>query len=127
MTLLELSIIILVLLTFISLMFVGARAWKRGSDRAACIMNIRQVQLAVRSYANTENLEEGTDTRLLSPPVILADALIGPENFVSRLPYCPGDGLYILGGNEIPTRGSLYMTCTVALSDGHVPANFGSW
>ena len=127
MTLLELSVIILVLLTFISLMFVGVRAWKRGSDRAACIMNIRQVQLAVRSYANTEGLEEGTDTSLLSPPVILTDVLIGPGKFVNRLPYCPGNGLYILGGDQIPERGFLYMTCTVALADEHVPTNFGSW
>ena len=34
MTLLELTVVILVLLSLISILFVGARAWKKGSDRA---------------------------------------------------------------------------------------------
>ena len=126
-SLLELTIIILVLMSFISLMFVGVRAWKHGSDRAACIINIRQVQLAVRSYANTEGLQEDTDTSLLSPPVNLAEALFGPDKYIVRHPTCPGEGLYHLGGNEIPPRGILYMTCTTALKDGHVPDDFASW
>ena len=40
MTLLELTVVILVLLSLISILFVGARAWKKGSDRSANIMNI---------------------------------------------------------------------------------------
>ena len=48
MTLLELTVVILVLLSLISILFIGARAWKKGSDRAGCIMNIRNVQQAVR-------------------------------------------------------------------------------
>ena len=39
MTLLELTVVILVLLSLITILFVGARAWKRGSDRSANIMN----------------------------------------------------------------------------------------
>ena len=38
MTLIELTVVILVLLSLISILFVGARAWKRGSDRAGCII-----------------------------------------------------------------------------------------
>ena len=34
MTLIELTVVILVLLSLISILFVGARAWKKGSDRA---------------------------------------------------------------------------------------------
>ena len=49
MTLLELTVVILVLLSLISVLFIGARAWKKGSDRAACILNIRNFQQAVRS------------------------------------------------------------------------------
>ena len=41
MTLLELTVIILVLLSLITILFVGAKAWKRGSDRAACILQHR--------------------------------------------------------------------------------------
>ncbi len=89
MTLLELSVMILVLLSFVAILFIGVHAWKRGADRAGCIMNIRQVQLAVRSYANTEDMDEGTDTRLLSPPVNLLDELVGADRFLLRLPVCP--------------------------------------
>ena len=52
MTLLELTVVIIVLLALISVMFVGARAWKRGSDRAGCVLTLRNVQVAARSYQN---------------------------------------------------------------------------
>lgn len=38
MTLLELTVVIMVLLSLISILFIGARAWKRGSDRTGCIL-----------------------------------------------------------------------------------------
>ena len=59
MTLLELTVVILVLLSLISILFVGARAWKKGSDRSANIMNIRNVQQAVRAHQNMNGLLEG--------------------------------------------------------------------
>ena len=52
MTLLELTVVILVLLSLISILFVGARAWKKGSDRSANIMNIRNTQQAMRGHEN---------------------------------------------------------------------------
>jgi len=51
MTLLELTVVILVLLSLISILFVGARQWKKGSDRAGCIMLQRNIQQAVRGDA----------------------------------------------------------------------------
>jgi len=59
MTLLELTVVILVLLSLISILFIGARAWKRGSDRAASILLIRNTQQAVRSNANMLGLNPG--------------------------------------------------------------------
>ncbi len=61
MTLLELTVVILVLLSLISILFVGARAWKKGSDRSANIMNVRNVQQAARGYENTNQLKVGDD------------------------------------------------------------------
>jgi prepilin-type N-terminal cleavage/methylation domain-containing protein len=69
MTLLELTVVILVLLSLISILFVGARAWKKGSDRSANILNLRNSQQAVRGHANmnpdvtaiTEDVIFGTD------------------------------------------------------------------
>lgn len=57
MTLLELTVVILVLLSLISILFVGARAWKKGSDRSANILNVRNVQQAVRGYENMNQLK----------------------------------------------------------------------
>jgi prepilin-type N-terminal cleavage/methylation domain-containing protein len=59
MTLLELTVVILVLLSLISILFVGARAWKKGSDRAANIMNIRNCQQAMRGHQNMKELLAG--------------------------------------------------------------------
>lgn len=42
-----------------STLFVGARAWKKGSDRAAVIMNIRNCQQAMRGHQNLNNLKVG--------------------------------------------------------------------
>ncbi len=59
MTLLELTVVILVLLSLISILFVGARAWKKGSDRSANIMNIRNCQQAMRGQENMKSLDKG--------------------------------------------------------------------
>ena len=52
MTILELTVVILVLLSLISILFVGATAWKKGCDRAANLMNVRNCQQAMRGHEN---------------------------------------------------------------------------
>ena len=59
MTLLELTVVILVLLSLISILFVAARAWKRGADRSANLMNIRNCQQAMRGEQNMKQLIAG--------------------------------------------------------------------
>ena len=63
----------------------------------------------------------------MSPPVNLAGELIGPRKFVSVAPLCPGQGAYTLGGNKVPALGTLYMTCSLDTTDGHVPDEFATW
>ena len=43
----------------VPMLFVGARAWKRGSDRSAVIMNIRNCQQAMRGAQNMRQLNSG--------------------------------------------------------------------
>jgi prepilin-type N-terminal cleavage/methylation domain-containing protein len=62
MTLLELTVVILVLLSLLSILFVGAKAWKVGSDRAANVMNIRNVQQAVRGHAAMNDIVQEETT-----------------------------------------------------------------
>ena len=121
MTLIELTVVILVLLSLISILFIGARAWKRGSDRAGCIMNIRNVQQGMRSFQNMYGHEAGD-------AVTGAQALIiGSGKFVEQTPTCPGAGSYTIGGDNLPAVGTLYMTCSLSGSDDHVPDSYTDW
>ena len=76
MTLLELTVVILVLLSLISILFIGARAWKKGSDRSANILNIRNVQQAVRGHANMNGIVQTDGT--VTGGAVLATTIFGP-------------------------------------------------
>ena len=125
MTLIELTVVILVLLSLISILFIGAQAWKRGSDRTMCIMNIQNMQKGMRSYANLYGYAPGESVTGLQSNIV------GIGKFVQVAPLCPGSGTYsygeILGIDTIPPIGELYMTCSLATSDRHVPENHDDW
>ena len=121
MTLIELTVVILVLLSLISILFVGARAWKRGSDRAGCIMNIRNVQQGMRSFQNMNGHNAGE-----SVPGALKE-IIGVGKFVESQPTCPGAGAYSYMDDELPTSGTLYMNCSLSSQEKHIPTEFGDW
>ena len=87
MTLLELTVVILVLLSLITILFIGARGWKRGSDRALCIVNIQNIQKGVRGYSNLYDIEPGATVTGLRSKVI------GMGRFVESVPTCGRAGL----------------------------------
>jgi len=118
MTLLELTVVILVLLSLISILFIGARAWKKGSDRAGCILNIRNVQQAVRGHANMKNMLIGA--------TIASTSIYGSGGYLNE-PSCPAQGTYATG-TTIPATGTLFLTCSLsAAPDDHVPASYTDW
>jgi hypothetical protein len=117
----ELAVVILFLLLFATLLMTGARAWKRGSDRTGCIMNIHAVQKAVRGFANMSGRNPGDTVTSLEAQVV------GAGLFFEALPTCPAGGTYALGGDQIPTLGALYMDCSLSTSDGHIPENTIDW
>jgi len=125
MTLLELTVVILVLLSLISTFWIGARAWRRGSDRALCIMHIESVQKGIRGYSNLYGFSEGASAPGLQSQVI------GLGRFVEATPICPGNGTYTYGatyGNDtIPPLGELYLQCNLAGSGHHEPEPHGDW
>ncbi len=125
MSLLELTVVILVLLSMISILFVGGFAWKRGSDRAICIMNIHNVQKGVRSYSNLHGFDPGAN----APG--LRNQVIGLGRFVEVTPRCPGNGTYSFGTtfgiDTIPPVGEVYMDCSNALTLEHEPENPSDW
>ena len=123
MTLLELTVVILVLLTLISILFIGARAWKKGADRAGCILNIRNFQQAVRSYANMNAINPGGTCPALGT------VIIGAGLFMENAPTCPGAGTYTgTALTAIPAVGTVVLTCSLAAApDNHAPTNVGDW
>ena len=86
MTLLELTVVILVLLSLISILFVGARAWKKGSDRSANIMNIRNCQQAMRGEQNMKQLNPGA----AFVQTDLEEYMKFPQNIGTAVTYAAG-------------------------------------
>jgi type II secretory pathway pseudopilin PulG len=110
MTLLELTVVILVLLSLISILFIGARAWKKGSDRAANILNVRNVQQAVRAHANVRGLATP-----VAPAVgagLVSTEIIGTGLYLNNVtPPSNGAGVTAYAyGTTVPAVGVLYIT-----------------
>jgi hypothetical protein len=95
-----LTVVILVLLSLISILFIGARAWKKGSDRAANILNIRNVQQAVRAHANVRAMEIG-DT-------LASTEIVGTGKYLNSVSP-PNTDLSYTYGSEVPAIGTLYL------------------
>lgn len=130
-TLIELTVTILVLLFLLTIVFMGSRAWKRGSDRAACVLNMRNVQMATRSYQNMYGYSEGTQPETRYGTRDIARHLV-ENGFITRDVYemvnggqsCPGGGLYNCPAPDIfPLRGRLYLQCSLSASEEHEPGS----
>ena len=129
MTLTELTVVILVLLFLISIVFMSGRAWKRGSDRAACLLNLRNVQMATRSYQNMYGYGGGDqpETRYGTRDIarhLLESGFITPDvhDRVKGKQPCPGGGLYDCPAPDVfPLPGQLYVQCSLSASEQHEP------
>ena len=119
MTLLELTVVILVLLSLISILFVGARAWKKGSDRAANIMVVRNIQQAVRSYQNMNNVAQGATLDMTT-----TGPIIGPGDFIENTPTHPVAGLSYSYSATVPGIGTLVATSTGTPTNGGTVADY---
>jgi prepilin-type N-terminal cleavage/methylation domain-containing protein len=135
MTLMELTVCISVLLIIIMIVFIGANAWKRGSDRAGCVLTLRNVQMAARSYQNiygytyggrpyAENGTQDIASHLYAKGYIekkLHDQATGIET-------CPSLGNYTRNAPDVfPQAGELYMKCSLSASDEHEPDSHADW
>ncbi len=125
MTLLEMTVVILVLLSLISILFIGANAWKKGSDRALCILNIRNVQTGVRGFSNLYGYDPGENVTGLQMRII------GMGKFVESTPNCPSSGTYTygpgFGADTIPPIGEVYLHCSLESSSEHAPSETSDW
>lgn len=117
-TLIEVTVVVAVLLSMISVLFLGVAAYKKGSDRALCIQNIASVQKAVRSYSNLYSYGTGETVANLK------DEIIGPGKFFETDPVCRSGGTYTYGGDVIPAPSVAYLSCSIS---DHLPASISGW
>ena len=121
MTLIEITVVILVLLTLIAVLFIGANIYKRGADRAACILNQRNIQQAVRA---DQNLNNKGSSAALSAEIICGEGL-----YLEVEPTCPSDKeTKYAWVSTIPDIGKLAAPCgkIVEYAD-HVPQDISGW
>lgn len=131
-TLIEATLVMAVLLVFISVLFIGAASYKEGTNRAKCLLTISTVQRAVRSYQNLQELEPGD--------VVGYDTLVGKDKLIEYITPCGTqefspitststdgfDASGYIGLGRIPESGTPYLSCkTTGLL--HVPAEIGGW
>ena len=126
-TLIELTVVISMLVSLISALFVSARYYKEAADRAACVTLLSQYQKTIRGYENLNSLSPGDS---------LTEAdLYGTGKPFEREPTCPlGNGKYKLLG-EIPIAGVPFASCvdydsangTKDKSQAHTADNLASW
>ena len=136
MTLLELTITISVLLVLLSILFIGSRAWKRGSDRAGCVLTIRNVQVATRSYQNLYGYNYGGRPYAEAGTQDIARHLF-EKGYIEKDLYdrangqdpCPGGGTYTCPVPDVfPQSGELYMKCSLSTTEeAHEPSTHADW
>ena len=89
------------------------------SERAACILNIRNVQQAIRSDQNLNNRSAGD--------AIKWSGIIGPGLYLEKSPTCPAHGKYIFK-DKYPEVGTLAMECSLSgPPQNHEPENHSDW
>ncbi len=134
-TLLELTVVIATLLVLVSVLFIGSRAWKRGCDRAGCVLTLHNVQVATRSYQNIYGYTYGSHPNLENGTQDIAKQLYARGYIEAKLYQqvtsaapCPAGGIYTRAVPDIfPLVGQLYVTCSLSVSDDHVPASHEDW
>lgn len=134
-TLLELTVVVTLLLLLASLLYVGARAWKRGGDRAICVMTLRNIQVATRSYQNIYGYNYGSRPSTENGTQDIAEHLLSKGYIETKLyrqtrgtDPCPAGGTYTCPMPDVfPDEGQLYMDCTLASSDQHAPDRHTDW
>jgi len=105
-------------LMVLPILFVGARAWKKGSDRATCIMAQRNIQQAVRSYQKANGLAPGAPLDI--------NAVMASVPMRTFTMTCPAGGSFEFS-KVIPPTGVLVIKCSHADDLGHAPSDCADW
>jgi len=123
MTLIELTVVIIVLLTLISVMFFVGTAYIKASNRTACLTNQSYIQKAMRGFESLEQLSEGASFKWSD---LKADGYLGDPLTME----CPSNKKKYLVADDglIPPRGERVAPCLDdEYKDDHVPEEVVQW
>lgn len=134
-TLLETTVVLAVLLALVAVTMVGTRAWRLGSDRAACMVTMRNVQASVRAYQNLYGYESGTLPHAEDGTQSIADHLLAKgyitpviHDQITGTTTCPGGGDYTIAQEDVfPMDGDLYVKCSLGSTRRHLLPAGGEW
>jgi type II secretory pathway pseudopilin PulG len=135
MTLLEMTVVIAVLLALTSVLMIGARAWKSSTDRTGCILNMRNVQLSVRSYQNMYGYNAGGMPYAEGGTQDIAVHLFS-KGYITDVQFsaiqggepCAGGGSYEREHPDVfPPVGTLYVECSLAPTKAHELSDKIEW
>ncbi len=97
------------LLILLGLYFFAMR-WKAGSERANCVMNIRNFQTGARSFAGVRPEEAGPRDPVDANAVY---KFMGPSHPRNLIPYkCPSGGGYTACGRYGDPPGTVLLSCS---------------
>jgi type II secretory pathway pseudopilin PulG len=135
MTLIELTTFIVILLVLVSVLFISSRAWKRGSDRTGCILTLRNIQVATRSYQNLYGYNYGGRPYAENGTQDIAQHLF-QKGYIEQNLYdqargmksCPGGGTYRCAVPDVfPQVGQLFLACSLSAAESHMPNSYANW
>jgi type II secretory pathway pseudopilin PulG len=134
-SIIELTVVIAILLTLVSILFIGSRAWKRGSDRSACVLTMRNVQVATRAYQNMYGYNQGGRPYAENGTQDIIEHLHTKGYIETKLFQqargtvpCPAGGSYSCPVPDIfPASGKLFMTCSLSGTEDHAPSSHADW
>ena len=118
-TLIEVTLVVAVLLILISVLFIGMSAYSEGTNRAQCILNISNVQKAMRAYQHMYELIPGVSS-------LPSTSLIGTHKFLEVAPDCKSGGVYTYATIATPV-GTAYLTCSYGGGTDHAPKSTTGW
>lgn len=128
MTLIEITVVILVILTLVSVMFIGANIYKQSTNRANCILTISHIHQSVRVNQNLNDRQPLVDA-------LEWDDIIGEDKFIVTMPRCPkNSGRYLLE-DYYPAISVVAVVCQTDGKNGtdsagprdHFPSHVRGW
>ena len=120
MTILEMTVVIVLLMALVSILFVGATAWRKGTDRSTNLLNLRNCQQAMRGSQNMAMDQTATAFTLGTAGSNLPNELLTYMRFPAHIgggTTATATNIFYTPGTLYTARGILWLTATYGLTE----------